>query len=277
MNGSSRNIRLWIQFDGTEFHGWQQQGTLRTVQSVLADAIGTMIGERPVVQSSSRTDAGVHAMAMPVNFHCDKDLPLKAFWLGLNALLPPDLRVIRAEEVDTDFNARFEAVRKTYWYRVLSGRVALPLDRRNAWFVPEKSLDLGAMRTAARCLVGEHDFSSFRAALCDAASPVRRLYRLDIVAERPDLCRIEVEGSGFLRNMVRILAGTLVAVGRGRFPAEWVGEVLTARDRRLAGQTAPPHGLTLIEVMYPPPGTTRQDFWQVARLRIEEHGPLNDV
>jgi len=268
MSESTRNIRLVIQFDGTEFHGWQEQGALRTVQGVLTEAIERLTGMRLFVQSCSRTDAGVHAWAMPVNFHLDTRLPLKAFTFGLNPLLPPDVRVVHADEMDSSFHARYDAVKKTYRYRVLCGKVALPLDRRFAWYVPAK-LDLAAMRAAAECLVGEHDFSAFRASHCDAASPIRRLYRLDIAPERDELCHIDVEGSGFLRNMVRILAGTLVAVGRGRWPVEWVASVLESRDRTLSGQTAPPHGLTLMEVAYPPPGCDRRDFWQVSHVRRE--------
>ena len=266
MSDSMRNIRLVIQFDGTDFHGWQEQGPLRTVQGVLTEAIATLTGTRLLVQSSSRTDAGVHARAMPVNVRCETGLPLKAFTFGLNPLLPPDVRVVQADEVDRSFHARFDAVKKTYRYRVLHGRVALPLDRRFAWYVPA-TLNLDAMRAAGVCLLGEHDFSAFRSVHCDAALPVRCLYRLDIAAERDDLCYIEVEGSGFLRNMVRILAGTLVAVGRGRWPVEWVASVLASRDRRLAGQTAPAHGLTLMDVTYPPPGCDRRDFWQVSHVR----------
>lgn len=256
-----RNIKLVLQFDGTDFHGWQAQiKGVRTVQGELAAALKKLTGADVVLHSSSRTDAGVHAAAMPVNFHLDTNLPLRAFVMGLNSLLPPDLRVLTAQDVPESFHARFSALSKTYRYRLRSGPVALPLERRMVWQV-RGGLDIETMRRAARHLVGEHDFSAFRAAHCDAASPVRRVLRLEIEQDESGVVSVWVRSNGFLRNMVRILVGSLVVVGLGRRDEEWIAQVLASRDRRLAGPTAPPYGLVLEEVEYPANST---DGW--ARL-----------
>ncbi len=244
-----RNIRLILQFDGTDFCGWQIQAGQRTVQGDLTAALRALTGQDVSVVSSSRTDSGVHALAMPVSFRLDSNLPLKAFTFGLNALMSRDVRVVDAIEVPPDFHARFSAKEKTYLYRIQNGRIALPLERRQAWHVVEP-LDLEAMRDAAGRLVGTHDFSAFRSAHCDAASPVRTLARVDLSHERPGILAMEVESGGFLRNMVRILAGTLVTIGRGRHPPSWVDELLAHGDRTRGGQTAPPQGLFLKSVRY---------------------------
>lgn len=246
-----RNVRLTLQFDGTDFCGWQAQAHERTVQGVLQEALARLLdGERVTLHSSSRTDAGVHALAMPVGFRTASHLPLKAFVLGLNSLLPDDVRVLEARDAAPTFHARFSARSKTYLYRIQNGRVALPLVRRTSWNV-RPPLDLAAMTEAARFLVGRHDFSAFRAAHCDAASPVRTLTRCEVGGESPGLVTVVVTADGFLRNMVRIVVGTLVQVGAGRRPPSWVREVLEGRDRRLSGPTAPPQGLFLREVEYP--------------------------
>jgi tRNA pseudouridine38-40 synthase len=245
-----RNLRLILQFDGTDFSGWQYQDNARSVQGDLAKALKTLTGEHVILHSSSRTDSGVHAMAMPVSFRLDTTLPLKAFVLGLNSKLPHDLRVLSAVDMDLDFNARFSAIGKTYVYRVQCGRVALPMERRTAWHVPVP-LRLDLMREAALLLPGEHDFSAFRSSQCSAASPVRTLRSVTVVEERPGIIAIEVEGGGFLRNMVRIIAGTLVDVGRCNHPPSWITELLKHGDRQQGGMTAPGKGLFLKEVQYP--------------------------
>jgi tRNA pseudouridine38-40 synthase len=239
-----------IQFDGTDFSGWQQQANARTVQEDLKIALRTLTGQDLKLSSSSRTDAGVHALAMPVQFHIDSNLPLKAFVLGLNSFLPHDLRILSAEEMPEDFHARFSALSKIYRYRILNERIARPLERRTSWHIPVP-LDLSAMNKAAAFMVGEHDFSAFRAAQCDAVNPVRHVQRIDVMKESPEIVVLEVQATGFLRNMVRILAGTLVDVGQGRHPPEWVLELLDHGDRTRGARTAPPQGLFLVEVHYP--------------------------
>ncbi|NOZ01020.1 MAG: tRNA pseudouridine(38-40) synthase TruA [Deltaproteobacteria bacterium] len=243
------NVKLIIQFDGTDFCGWQVQKEVRTAQGVLGAALQKMTGCRVTLHSSSRTDSGVHALAMPVSFRIGKSLPMRAFERGLNTLLPPDIRVISASRADPSFNARFSAGSKTYRYRVLNHHAALPLQRRTAWHVPSR-LDIDAMRDAAGFLWGEHDFTAFRSVHCDALSPVRTIDRLSIEREGDNIILIEVEAMGFLRNMVRIIVGTLVQVGLGRHQPAWVDEVLKSRDRTAGGPTAPPQGLFLVGVEY---------------------------
>jgi len=246
-----RNIRLTIQFDGTDFCGWQIQDNVRTVQGVLGEVVGKLTGSKVTLHSSSRTDAGVHALAMPLNFETPTDIPLRAFVDGLNSMLPHDVRVLSATDADPSFNARFRAGAKTYRYRVLNSRVALPLQRRTSWYV-RSPLDIEAMRAAARHLEGEHDFTSFRSVHCDGRSPVKTIHHVEVDSTRQDIVVIEVRASGFLRNMVRIIVGTLVQVGIGKQTCDWVGEVLSARDRTVGGPTAPPQGLFLVNVEYDP-------------------------
>jgi tRNA pseudouridine38-40 synthase len=269
-----RNVRLVLQFDGTDFCGWQVQAAgVRTVQGDLAAALKKLTGTDVTLHSSSRTDSGVHAAAMPVSFHLDATLPLRAFVLGLNSLLAPDLRVLEAADVPDAFHARFSALSKTYRYRVQNGPIALPLERRTSWHV-HGDLDVGAMALASTALVGEHDFSAFRAAHCDAASPVRTVLDLGVGRDGDGAVSITIRANGFLRNMVRIVAGTLVAVGLGRRGEGWVREVLQSRDRRLGGQTAPAHGLCLMEVEYPVGST---DGWARPRPQPEVRGPRSEV
>ena len=203
--------------------------------------------------------------------------------MGLNSKLPLDVRVMTAEDMPPDFHARFSSLGKTYRYRIQTGSITLPMDRRIAWHVPIPP-DVERMREAAAHMIGEHDFSAFRSSQCDAASPVRTLRRVEVQSERPDLVAVEVEGGGFLRNMVRIIVGTLVDVGIGRHPSSWVAELLTHGDRRKGGITAPAKGLFLKEVQYPeisigpgvddlaPPGEGAQENQPV----IDADGPGRD-
>lgn len=245
----TRNIRLTIQFDGSDFCGWQLQDDVRTVQGVLGEAIREITGTSVTLHSSSRTDSGVHALAMPVGFRVESNLPIRAFQRGLNSLLPQDVKVVSAEEAAPDFHARYSPSIKSYRYRILNHHAALPLERHHSWHVPQP-LDLEAMGVAAESLRGHHDFSSYRSLHCDAPSPVRTVDRVDVDSPEPHLVTLHVRAKGFLRNMVRIIAGTLVQVGLGRCPASWVEEVLKARDRTRAGPTAPPQGLFLLSVEY---------------------------
>jgi len=259
-----RTFKLIVQYDGTGFHGWQWQQGMRTVQGVLGEGIRRLAGQDAVLHASSRTDAGVHAAALPVSFQMETTLPPKAFVLGLNHHLPRDLQVLECRVVREEFHARFSARGKTYRYQVQTGPAALPLWRHQAWHVP-LPLDGAAMREAAALLVGVHDFSAFRSAQCDAKSPVRDLRRLEVLHPEDPFWCIEVEAGGFLRNMVRILAGTLVEVGLGRHPPTWVRSLLEQRDRTQGGITAPAHGLTLIRVEYPPGLDEPLDGWPPAR------------
>ena len=253
-----RNIKLLIQFDGTDFSGWQLQASDRTVQGVLEDALAVLTGRPVRVYSSSRTDAGVHAVEMVVNFKMETTLPLVAFHYGLNSLLPPDLQVTGAFDVPDVFNARFSSLGKTYVYRIQTGDTRLPLEARRAWHV-RGNLDIDAMKRAAAVMNGRHDFSAFRSAQCDADNPVRTVDMLSVDACPDGIIEISIRARAYLRNMVRIIAGTLVEVGRGKKDVDWIIELFESGDRTKGGMTAPPQGLFLKKVHYADPVTPSCD------------------
>ncbi|MGM0574489.1 MAG: tRNA pseudouridine(38-40) synthase TruA [Myxococcota bacterium] len=246
-----RTILLFVQYDGTEFSGWQQQRNARTVQAVLREAVEAMLHHPVALHGSSRTDAGVHARALPVSFETERTIPPSGFLRGLNSHLPSDAAVVDVQERPPGWRPRDAAVAKTYRYQYQVGIAPLPLVRRQCWHVRRDTLDLEAMRDAASRLVGEHDFSAFRSAACDARTTRRRMYRVDV--ERgpgSPIVRLTVTGNAFLRYMVRIMAGTLFEVGAGRRPPAAVDALLAQGHRPRAGVTAPPGGLTLMEVHF---------------------------
>jgi tRNA pseudouridine38-40 synthase len=241
-------IRLTLEYDGTDFVGWQRQLNGRSVQEVVERALAELLGGPVRVDAAGRTDAGVHALGQVVAFTAPRSLPAKAYLRGLSGILPADVAVVSAEEVPEDFDPRRWATGKRYRYLVVRRPVRAPLLRRTHWevFAP---LDVPAMRAAAPALLGTQDFSSFQAFDCEAPHPRRTLRELALF-EEGEVLRFELEGTAFLRHMVRNIVGSLVDVGRGKHPPSWIAEVLAARDRRLAGPTAPAHGLTLVEVTY---------------------------
>jgi len=244
-------IALGIEYDGSGFCGWQvQEGDVRTVQASLEQAIGKVADHPVQVYCAGRTDAGVHGSGQVVHFDTPAVRPERAWVYGVNANLPKDICVLWAKPVSDEFHARFSARRRAYRY-VIYCREVRPtfLAFRVTWSY--RPLDVKRMAEAARHLLGEHDFSSYRAVACQAKSPVREIYRLD-VTQQGDFIFIDAEANGFLHHMVRNIAGVLMAIGRGEHPAEWSRDVLEARDRTLGGVTAPPHGLYLSRVDYPP-------------------------
>ncbi len=243
-----RTIKLILEYDGTNYVGWQIQPNGLSIQQVVEEALATMLKGPVRVHSSGRTDAGVHARGMVAAFTTDKGLPLRAFSDGLNALLPPDIAVRDAREAADGFNPRFDAIGKHYRYTIHRGGRRSPLDRLYVWHV-RGALDLTAMGEAARHLVGERDFASFRTTGCAARTTVRRIDAVDL-EEEGGLLHIDVRGSGFLRNMVRIMVGTLVDVGQGRRSAEDMALLFEQPGVHAAGPTAPPQGLCLMEVCY---------------------------
>lgn len=250
-------LKLTLEYDGTRYVGWQVQPNGISIQARLMEALEQLLGERVAVEAAGRTDAGVHATGQVVCFDTGRALPLKAYWMGLNRFLPEDIAVVRAEEVPPDFDPRRWSHGKRYRYRVSNKPSRSPLRRSTHWevFAP---LDVEALRRAAAHLVGRHDFSAFRASDCQAAHAVREVRRVDVQGSSGDELSVTVEGTAFLKHMVRNLVGTLVEVGKGRRPDTWVAEVLASRDRKRAGPTAPAHGLVLEQVFYgegPPPRT----------------------
>ena len=243
-----RNIKLIVEYDGANYAGWQIQPNGLSIQQVLEDALAGMLGERVRVHSSGRTDAGVHALGMVAAFMTSRALPLRAFREGLNALLPADIAIREAEEAGPDFNPRFAARGKHYRYSIWNGARRSPLSRQYAWHV-RNPLDLELMGRAARLFVGEHDFGAFRTSGCAAKTTVRRIDAVE-VGRDGGFVRIDVFGSGFLKNMVRLMVGTLVEVGHGQRPPEDIGPLLERQPGCRAGATAPSHGLCLVEVFY---------------------------
>ena len=242
-------IALGLEYDGSRFHGFERQPGRRTVQGVVEEALARVAAAPVRVVCAGRTDAGVHAVGQVVHFDARASRPLRAWVRGTNAGLPPDVAVCWARLVDDGFHARFLALRRRYRYVIVnrSTRPAL-LAERAAW--EYRPLDARLMHLAARHLAGEHDFSSFRAAGCQARHPVRRVHRIE-VARTGDRIVIDVHANAFLQHMVRNIAGTLATVGAGERDPDWVASVLAARDRRAAGVTAAACGLYLVGVDYP--------------------------
>jgi tRNA pseudouridine38-40 synthase len=243
-----KTIRLTVEYDGTDYVGWQIQPNGRSVQEVLETALNRVLATPVRVHSAGRTDAGVHARGMVAHFETAADLPLAAYREGLNRLLPMDVAVREAAEAPEGFHARFNARGKWYRYAIHSAAVRSPLLGRSAWHL-RSALDLAAIERAAQDFVGRHDFAAFRAAGCDARTTVREIYSLQL-AQQGELLFIDVRGEGFLRNMVRVMVGTLVEIGTGRRPATDVAQLLLGGCREKAGRTAPAHGLCLMEVWY---------------------------
>ena len=246
----TRNILLTAQWDGTDFCGWQHQLDQRTVQQTLTEALESMVHHPVDLFASSRTDSGVHARAMPVSFETTRSIPALNFVKGLGAALPPDLSVTDAREIELGWRPRDAAVAKTYTYRIqLGARRALM--QRQTWWLGWRPMDLGKMREATDHFLGEHDFNAFRSAQCDARTTKRRMYRIDVSEPDDDgIIAVRVTGNAFLRNMVRIMVGSLVEVGVGRRKPAWIAELLIQGDRTKNGPTAPAHGLTLTEVHF---------------------------
>ncbi|WP_454722024.1 MULTISPECIES: tRNA pseudouridine(38-40) synthase TruA [Cupriavidus] len=248
-------IALGLHYDGASFSGWQSQPHRNTVQDRLEDAIAQFAGTRLLTTVAGRTDAGVHALGQVI--HLDTELAREPFsWVrGINAFLPPSIALQWARPVDEGFHARFLAFERMYYYALYVGPHRVPLVHGRAGYLmlpPGQGLDLEAMRAAAACLLGEHDFSAFRAAECQAKSPVKTMYDVTLKADG-NWVFVRFRASAFLHHMVRNLMGCLVAVGRRRYPPAWLAEVLAGRNRARAAPTFMPDGLYLAAVKYPEP------------------------
>ncbi len=242
-------LALGLEYDGTAYVGWQRQRHGLGVQAVVEAAIASVADESVDVVCAGRTDAGVHASGQVAHFDTAAARPMRGWLLGINSNLPDDVNATWVHAVDDEFHARFSATSRTYHYRILNRLVRSALHRHRAWWV-HQPLDVAAMQDAATLLLGEHDFSAFRAAGCQASTPVREITALNIMRDG-DWLTISVTANAFLQHMVRNLAGVLVAIGAGEEPVGWVREVLESHDRTRGGVAAPPHGLTLASVSYP--------------------------
>jgi len=257
-------FKITLAYDGTNYVGWQRQAAGTSVQGVIEDVLRELDGRDVVLHGAGRTDAGVHALGQVASCALDRAIEAGVLLRALNARLPPDVRVVAAEEVASDFHARFRATAKTYRYRIYNAPVMSPLERHYAWHV-FGALDVEAMDAAARLVEGRHDFAAFRTSSGTTRTTVRTVTRSRVTRTKlptredtlcvpgagdGDLIVYEINGDGFLRHMVRAMVGTLVEIGRGRWPVDEMRAVLESRDRGRAGPTAPGCGLFLVGVEY---------------------------
>ena len=243
-----KRVKLTIAYDGTNYCGWQIQPNGITIEEVINKALNKLTGENVVVIGASRTDSGVHAMGNVAVFDTETTIPADRIAMAVNRILPEDIVVVKSEEVVSDFHPRYCNCEKTYEYHIVNTRIPIPTKRLTNYFVSYE-LDIDKMREGAEYLVGEHDFASFCNIKTDVDSTVRTVKELKIL-KNGDEITIRISGNGFLYNMVRIIVGTLIRVGRGFYQPEQVKEILEAKNRKAAGVTAPPHALMLMEIRY---------------------------
>jgi tRNA pseudouridine38-40 synthase len=250
-----RNIRLLIEYDGRAYSGWQRQTSQPTIQGSIETALSKILGSSPTLHVAGRTDAGVHAIAQVANFTTRSNIKDWQFARGINNFLPRDISVHRSEEVPLNFNSRFNSVSKHYRYRIYHGPQPSALDYGRAWWLLSP-VDMDRLEKAASLLVGQHDFNAFRSAHCDAEHAIREIYSIKInKTPRPPVgyyVDIIFHANAFCRHMCRILAGTIIETALGKLELSNIEEALEKKDREYGGVTAPPGGLTLLEVVYPP-------------------------
>jgi tRNA pseudouridine38-40 synthase len=243
-----RNIKLIIEYEGTGYHGWQSQVNAHAVQDVIQGAVRRLTGEEVKLNGSSRTDAGVHALGQVANFFTCSAIPAEKFSYALNSVLPGDIVIKRSEEAGPDFHSRYSAKGKKYRY-IIHNSVQPSALLRNRAFHVSRGLDFEAMKKAAAYFRGTHDFAAFRAAGSSVKTSVRTVTDISL-CRKGELAELEISGDGFLYNMVRIIAGTLVEVGAGKIPPGDIPSIIKGGDRDRAGKTAPAQGLYLVEVRY---------------------------
>ncbi|MBI4835553.1 MAG: tRNA pseudouridine(38-40) synthase TruA [Planctomycetes bacterium] len=263
-----RNIKLTIEYDGSGYFGWQSQnGHHATIQETVLKAIQKATGEKPILYGASRTDTGVHAFGQVANFSSQTKLPPERLRAAINAYLPRDIIIRRAEQAPDKFNAQFQAKSKTYCYTVINGATSSALQRNFAYYSKDSGLDIKAMMKAARYLKGKHDFGAFGSpsernrryhnirtiysiSVKEATTMFNGLSIRDIYGRENRIIQIMVKGNGFLYNMVRTIAGTLLLAGKGKISPEDIKKILKSRDRNKAGPTMPAHGLCLLKIEY---------------------------
>lgn len=243
-----KRVRLIVSYDGTQYCGWQIQNNGVTVEEVLNKALSELLGEEISVIGASRTDSGVHALGNVAVFDAETKIPAEKISFALNQRLPADVRIQKSDEVPADWHPRYCDSIKTYEYKILNRKIPNPVERFYSHFT-YVDLDVEKMSQAAEYIVGEHDFACFCSTGSQVQSTVRCVHSLD-VEKNGDMISIRISGNGFLYNMVRIIAGTLMQVGMGAYPPEYVKEIIESKDRNMAGPTAPARGLTLVEIGY---------------------------
>ena len=244
-----KNFKLIIEYDGSSYHGWQRQKNRKTIQGEIEKAIMTITGKKIALTGSGRTDAGVHAFGQVANFYCDTEISPEVFQRGLNGLMPKDIIIKECNTVNEKFHARYDAKTKTYRYRILNRTTPAAICRQYAWFI-KKKLDLDAMQSAILHIIGTNDFKAFEGAGSPRSSTKRRVINAGLQQKEKEYLIFEIEADGFLRFMVRNIVGTLLDVGLCKITPDDFKKILLSKDRNLAGATAPPHGLFLMNVKY---------------------------
>ena len=244
-----KNFKLIIEYDGSSYHGWQRQKNRKTIQGEIEKAIMTITGKKIALTGSGRTDAGVHAFGQVANFYCDTEISPEVFQRGLNSLMPKDIIIKECNTVNEKFHARYDAKTKTYRYRILNRTTPAAICRQYAWFI-KKKLDLDAMQSAILHIIGTNDFKAFEGAGSPRSSTKRRVINAGLQQKEKEYLIFEIEEDGFLRFMVRNIVGTLLDVGLCKITPDDFKKILLSKDRNLAGATAPPHGLFLMNVKY---------------------------
>ena len=243
-----RNIKLTIQYDGTNYCGWQKQNNAKSIQEEIGRSIVKVTGEEVKLIGASRTDRGVHAQGQVANFMTASNIPADKFKYAINSNLPEDIRIKESELVDDSFHSRYDAVGKKYIYLIFNRRILNPLYRNYSYHVPYE-LNINHMEIAAKYFLGTHDFSAFMAANSSVKSTVRTIYDIELTRNK-DLISVSIKGNGFLYNMVRIIIGTLVEVGSGKLSPHSIPQIIESKNRKTAGHTAAAKGLYLEEIYY---------------------------
>lgn len=243
-----KNIKLTIEYDGTDYAGWQKQREGGTLQQEIETALSSLTKEDIKVTGSSRTDSGVHAKGYVCNFKTSSTIPSEKFARALNSKLPDDIIIIKSEEVDLEFHSRYDSKGKTYSYTVLN-RLQAGAMYRNYMYHVSKKINIELMREAGKYLIGTHDFAAFKNSGSNVSSTVRTIMNIEII-RRKHTIKFFITGDGFLYNMVRIIVGTLIEVGIGKIEPTYIKDILVSKDRHLAGKTAPARGLCLEKVYY---------------------------
>ena len=244
-----RNIKLTIEYDGKDFNGWQKQPSKLNIQGTIEQAIKTITGEDVDLQASGRTDAGVHALGQVANFKTNSNIPIEKMSIAINCNLKKSIRIVKAEEVEERFHSRLSCKRKTYRYIINNSEIPSAIYRNLETHIPYK-LDIEKMKQAVKYFEGEHNFKAFKASGTSSKSSIRTIYKAEVLKMPNNRIYIELTGNGFLYNMVRIIAGTLVDVGTGKIKPEDIEKIIESKDRTNAGKTLPPQGLYLVCVNY---------------------------
>ena len=244
-----RNIRLTIEYDGKDFNGWQKQPNKLNIQGTIEKAIEKITGEKVDLMASGRTDRGVHAISQVANFKTNSKLPIEKFPIAINSNMKSSIRIKNAEEVDERFHSRLSCKKKTYRYVINNSKYGSAIYRNLETHIPVK-LDVEKMKEAVKYFEGEHDFKAFRASGTSSKSSVRTIYKAEVIEKQDERIWIELTGNGFLYNMVRIIAGTLVDVGLGKIKPKEIKDIIESKDRQKAGKTMLPQGLFLVNVEY---------------------------